>query len=146
MALTSGLIGIRRRGPPSGNGTDFGYPVSAGEQIWLGSLLALTSGNTVQRIQTSGSAAFAGISPCDFSNVGNGTASVRNIEPSKGTWCLAVPGATGANVGMPVYAIDDNTLTLTNTGGLLQIGTLAGIDLSELARIGPQTFVRLLGS
>lgn len=135
MALTSG-IAINRRGPPSRN--EFGYPVAAGEQIWRGSLCAVNAAGSLQRMQTSGSVAFVGMSEQDFSNVGSATVSAQKIVVRKGTWALTVTGATAANINAPVYASDDGTLTLT-AGSLLQVGTLAGIE-------NGQTYVNLLGS
>jgi len=51
-----------------------------------------------------------------------------------------VTGATYSTINEPVYATDDNTLTLT-AGSNLQVGTLVGID-----PVTGLTYVNLLGS
>lgn len=135
MALTAG-VALPRRGTPSSHG-DFAYPVAIGEQIWRGSLVAVTSAGNLQRIQTSGSVAFVGIADKDYSNVGAATVSPVKVVARKGCWALTVTGATAANINAPVYATDDNTLTLT-AGSNLLVGNLTGIE-------NGQTYVTLIG-
>ncbi|MDA8049970.1 MAG: hypothetical protein M0002_08190 [Rhodospirillales bacterium] len=138
MALTAGF-NIARRGP--GGRNDFGYPVAPGEQIWRGGIVCVNASGQLQRIQTSGSVAAAGVAAQDFSNVGNAAASVTQVVGMRGTYALTVPAATASNIGANVYATDDATLTLTvpATGFTGAIGTLVGID-------GGQTYVQMVGS
>jgi hypothetical protein len=126
----------RRGSRPSAG--EFGGPVAAGEIIWSGGLLAYNASGGLQRIQTAGSVSFAGLASKNYNNSASASAASVGMEAMKGTFALTVPAATCANVNAAVYATDDNTLTLTNTGSLLQVGTLAGIE-------NGQTYVKLLG-
>lgn len=136
MALTQGISPIRR-GTPESRG-QFGYPLTAGEKVWRGSLVGLTAAFTLQRIQTAGCVAFAGMAEQTYDNSASASPSAQRIVALKGTYGLTVPGVAGASVNAPVYATDDNTLTLINSGSLLQAGILAGVENS-------QTFVKLVG-
>lgn len=142
MALSADFIPARRG--PAATRNEFGYPPAAGAVIYAGALLGLTAQATVKPVGTSGVVAFAGLA-----DRASGTSSVPAqpyVGALKGTWALTVAGATAANVNAPVYATDDNTLTLaatsgsgTNTVNNLAVGTLVGLD-------NGQTFVSLLGS
>jgi len=134
MALTQGYAPARRGTPVNG---EFGYPVAAGEKVFRGGLLALTNAGTLVRVGNGAAVAFAGLSGADYDNSASAAVSPVAIEIKKGIYPLAVPSATTANVNAAVYATDDNTLTLTNTGALLQVGTLAGIE-------NGQTYVKLI--
>lgn len=112
MALTSGVLDPVRRGTPPSGGA-FGYPVAPGEQIWRGGLVAVNASGQLQRIQTSGSVAFAGIADQDCNNTASSVAGPV-IEAKRGWWRLAVSGASYANIGQNVYASDDNTLSLSS--------------------------------
>jgi predicted RecA/RadA family phage recombinase len=131
MALTAN-VKLRERMAPG----EFAYVPLAGETIYEGSLCALNAAGTVQRIQTSGSAVFAGIAGGQRINTPSGN-DARPVRMRKGIWALTVPSATAANIGATVYATDDSTVTLT-AGSNLAIGTLAGIE-------NGQTFVKLNG-
>lgn len=128
-----------RRGLPGRN--EFGYPVPAGEMIYLGSLLVLNSAGGVQRVQTAGGVAFAGLSDRNLNNTANAAVSTTDAVARKGTYALVVPSATPANVNAPVYATDDATLTLAQPGSgfTAAVGTLVGIE-------NGQTYVMLAGS
>lgn len=139
MALSADANYIRR-GPARGS-NEFGWAPASGVVIYRQAILGLTAGGLVQPIQTAGSVAFAGLAD-RASNTAGQPEVVPFVVGNKGTWGLAVPGVTLANIGtylnVPVYATDDATLTLT-AGSNLQIGTLVGID-------NGLTFVSLLGS
>lgn len=137
MALTQDTTHIRRGA--AANRNEFGYPVAPGEQVYRGSLIALNAAGQAQRIQTAGSVVFLGLCNQDVNNVGQ-SAPGATVIGQKGGWKLTVPSATFSNIGATVYAVDDGTLSLTNTGGtLLVAGTLAGIE-------GGNTYVNLAGS
>lgn len=114
MALTSGY-GPQRRGAPPASGSVFGGLVAAGEQIWRGGMIAWNAAGTLQRLQTAGSVAFAGLAAKDFYNAGTVAACSPPMEALKGVFALSVPGAAYANINQPVFATDDNTFTLTGT-------------------------------
>ena len=136
MSALTGEVRYDRRGTPARN--VFGYPVAPGEKVWLGSLVGINASGQMQRIQTSGTVAFLGLSSQTLDNTASATASSIIVEAGKGTWALPVPSAAPANINAPVYATDDGTLTLSSNA-LGSVGTLVGIE-------GGRTFVNLIGS
>lgn len=138
MALTQGTK-VDRRGPPWPG--EYGYYVAPGEQIWRGSLCGLNAAGQLVRWQTPTAVAFAGIAMSDYSNVGNAAASPERVAVARGIWAIPVPSVAPANLNATVYAVDDNTLTLTVGTGIeaIPVGTVNGIE-------GAVTYVKLMGS
>jgi hypothetical protein len=134
MALT-GNIAPRRRGYARGDA--FGYPAAPNEVVYVGGLTCINAAGQSQRVQTAGSVAFIGLATTGVNNSGKASAG-DNVVASFDTYALTVTGATPSNIGEPVYATDDNTLTLAApaTGFTGKVGYLAGID-------NGQTYVRL---
>jgi hypothetical protein len=137
MALTGDAKYIRRGAALNRN--EFGYPVAPGEQVYVNSMVGLNAAGQLQRIQTAGTIVFLGLANQNVNNVGL-TAAGPTVVGLKGSWKMVVPTAAFSNIGATVYASDDSTLSLVNTGGtLLVAGTLAGIE-------GGNTYVNLAGS
>ena len=138
MALTQGF-NLTRRGAAHGR-SDFGYPVAPGETIYRGGVVGVNASGQLQRIQTSGTVAFAGIAQADFNNSGQ-AAPGAPVVAMRQCFALTVPSATFSNLDAPVYAVDDGTLSLTapSSGFAGVIGTLVGID-------NGQTFVLIEGA
>jgi hypothetical protein len=136
MALTAGITPARRGAPPTA-GT-FGGSVAIGEKIFRGGLISWNAAGTLQRLQTSGSVAFAGLASKDYDNTAGTAAASVGVEALKGIYGLTVPSAVFANINASVYATDDGTLTLSSSSATL-VGTLVGIE-------NGQTYVKLLGS
>ncbi len=136
MALTSST-NPRRRGYAVGD--TFGYPVAPSEVVYTGGLTGINAAGQAQRIQTAGTVAFIGIATKGVNNT-TVAAPGDNVIATFDTYALTVPSATPANINAPVYASDDNTLTLTlpTTGFTGKVGYLAGIE-------GGQTYVKLEG-
>ena len=139
--LTADRTLLRKMGPRRAM---FAGPVAAGAALFRGSIAAVCPDGTLvpagtqsplfapvailgiakhQQLSTSG-----GLVTGDF--VGSSTA----VECETG--CFALPFDTApswANKGQPVYAVDDQTVSLTQTpsGGTarLQVGVLAGLDV-----------------
>ncbi len=126
MAL-SGNYSPARRGFSTGR--RFGYPIAPGEVIYTGGLTGVNASGQSQRIQTAGTVAFVGIAEAGSNNAASAAAG-STIVGQLDCYRLPVPGATPANIGAPVYATDDNTLTLTKpTSGFEGVvGYLAGIE------------------
>ena len=124
MALTNDAL-VDRRGPLNTR-NQFGYPVAAGEKIYRGGLIALNSSGYLVRIQTSGALIFAGLADRTLDNSASGSPSSDQVQALKGTWKLAVSGASYANIGAQVFASDDSTLGLA--GALAGVFALGGSD------------------
>jgi hypothetical protein len=146
MALTSGVERIRR-GARGITGGEFGYPIAPNEIIWKSGLIGINSAGQLQRIQTAGTVAFVGLASANYDNSSNSSAYPPSgvgqppypVTGELGTYCFTVEGATFADIKATVYAIDDDTVTVTDTGGLLAVGMLAGIDCGN-------AYVKLLGT
>ena len=138
MTALTGDIKLNRRGVESSR-NEFAYQVAAGEVVWRNSLIALNAAGNVVRVQTAGAAVFLGVSSKQIDNRTGAAVSADRVIGQKGTWAIVVPGATPANIGATVYAADDGTLALVNSGGLLTVGVLTGID-------GGKTYISLAGS
>ncbi len=138
MPLSADAVYDRRGEPVSRN--EFAYPVSAGVKVYRGSLVGLKTDGSMAPIGTSGASTFAGMADRTLDNSGSGSVSDENVTALKGTWDIAIGGTvTVANIGATVYATDDATLTMTNSGSLMAVGTLAGIESGK-------TFLNILGS
>jgi hypothetical protein len=127
MALTANSkVPVRA----SATGPIFGYPAAPGVHIFAGALLNLNAAGQLQPIQADGGVAFAGMASGELNNVGVATASPLLLEVRRGVVVkMNVPAAIYANIGAPVYATDDSTLTLSsNSGANIQVGTLAGFE------------------
>ena len=139
MALSSG-IKVLRYGPPAHGG--FGYQVAPGEQVWRGGIVALNTRGYLQRVQTGGSVVVVGLCSQDYSNVGVGVASADYVQVERGWWALGVPGAVAADINAPVFATDDNTLSLTPAvsavlgGADTGNGTFGGVAATAAAVLG----------
>ena len=111
----------------------FGYPIAAGLHVFAGALLALNAAGSLIRPQDAGAVSFAGIADREFDNSASAAVSIPGnggfvVAQRAQTVQLTVPAAVNANIGAPVYAVDDGTLTLTNTGSLLTVGSLVGFE------------------
>ena len=138
MTALSADANYSRRGAPGKN--EFGYPVAAGEKVWRNSLIAVNAAGAIVRVQTAGAAAIIGLADRALDNSASAAVSSVAVVGLKGTYAIPVTSATAANIGATVYATDDATLGLVNTGGtLLAAGTLVGIE-------GGQTYVNMIGS
>ncbi len=137
--LTADIKRLQERGNPLLR-NEFGYPTAPSVNIYLGSLLEVNAAGQAQPMGVAGGVAFIGVSDRQVLN-SLSTSPGAPVTPMRRTLGLTVPSATYANIGAPVYAAgtDDNTLTLTQTGSLVQIGTLVGI-------VNGQTFVSIIGS
>lgn len=147
MALSAGYSPQRRGAPPMG-GAVFGGLVAAGEKIWRGGMICWNAAGTLQRLQTAGAVAFAGLASKDYDNSASAVAACSPpMEALKGVFALTVPNATYAQIGEPVFATDDNTFTLSDaltaifarggsdtgngTTGTITVGTAAKVGVYE---------------
>ncbi|OUJ13097.1 hypothetical protein [Acetobacter sp. DsW_063] len=139
MPLTSDAVYLEKKVP---HGPEFPHTVASGVKVFRGSLCVVCDDGTVVLPQTASPAspmvAIVGLADRQVDNTGSsGLAPAVGIAPSlwpqKGCWALTFDTApTWASVGEPVYAVDDATVSLTETpsGGTarLEVGTIAGID------------------
>lgn len=126
MASTANASPSRRG---NSRGAAFGYPIAPGEKIFSGSMICVNAAGQSQRPQTAGSVAFVGIAQNGFDNSLSATPG-PNIVGGFDDYAYPVPGAAAANINAPVFATDDNTLTLVQpvSGFEKQVGHLVGMD------------------
>lgn len=127
---------------PCGHGPEFGLPLGAGMKLYRGSIAAVCQNGTLAQAGTpappSPIVACAGIARqgqdnTGASNVYGDQSGAGNVWCERGTWALPFDVApTWADAQKPVYAVDDQTVSLTQTpeGGAarIQVGILAGLD------------------
>lgn len=97
------------------------YPVVASDIIYAGAAVSLNSGNA-RPLNTSDT--FVGFAMAQADNASGAAGAINVTVRTKGKIKLAVTGVTGVgDVGSDVYATDDDTFTLTASGGKA-IGTV----------------------
>jgi hypothetical protein len=126
MAATKDSAPARRG---KSRGAAFGYPVAPGEKIFKGTVMCVNAAGQSVRPQTAGALAFIGISESGYDNTGS-SAPGPKITGQFDDFKFPVPGASYTNIGAPVYATDDNTLTLAAPGSGFEksVGHIAGIE------------------
>lgn len=114
---------VGRKTPGSG----FGFPVLAGVRIFGRTFVGLTATGFAVPIQHADAIKFAGVAEQRVDNR-DGSDGDKTVETERGVWNFDVAGADISNIDDTVYALDDNTLQLTNAGGELAVGTIKTID------------------
>jgi len=124
---------------------EFGGTVAAGFTVYRGSIAVVCADGTIvpagsvntpaTMVAVLGIAEHQQINAANFPGVGAFVGGSNPVKCEKGAWALPFDTApTWANLNAPVYAIDDQTVSLTETpsGGSarLQVGTLIGFDFS----------------
>lgn len=126
-------------------GPEFPHMVAAGFRLFRNSITAVCADGTVVPAGSANTpsplVAIVGMATTQYDNTG-AAGLVPDIDTAPGVWirkgCWALPfdvAPTWANVNAPVYAVDDETVTLTENAGTepapanrLQVGTLAGLE------------------
>ena len=134
MALTADRKLDLREYPP----VEYGYQVQVGARVFRGSIVAICSDFTLipaGTVGTPAAVALVGIAERQEANTpGVGIPSSLNapiaVRCRRGSFQLPFDVAPPASaINAPVYAVDDQTVSLSNNGGArLQLGTLEGFD------------------
>lgn len=106
-------------------GRSFSYPVAAGFHVFSGGQVGVNAQGAVQPAGSAGVVAVIGVCQTEHDNTAGLDAGPTNVW--RGTWAIPVAAATPANIGAPVYAVDDASSTTASGGGALQAGVLAAI-------------------
>ena len=106
------------RSTPRREGTDFGRPVAAGARIFGGALVFLVGGYATSAVSA---AAIVDGRASETVDNRDGAAGSLRVEVDRGTFAYASAGGadaiTAADIGKDAYAVDDQTVGLTNGGG-----------------------------
>ena len=104
------------------------YPVIAADIIYQGAAVG-ENGSGYSRPLAAGDP-FQGFAEAKADNAAGAAGDVTVRVKARGRVILPVAGATAitANDRPAVYASDDNTFTLDNTGSPLQVGTVWAVD------------------
>lgn len=123
---------------------EFGGLVATGYTLWRGSIVVVCADGTLvpagatgtpsAPVAVLGMAEHQQINTPNFPGMGRFVGGATAVKCEKGAWALPFDAnPTWANVNAPVYAVDDETVSLTQTpnGGSarLLVGTLIGFDL-----------------
>ena len=93
------------------------YPVIASDIIYEGSAVGLVAASGHARPLTSADT-FVGFAEAKVDNSAGSAAALNVRTRKKGTILLPVTGAVITDVGLPVYATDDNTFTFSPVGAV----------------------------
>ncbi|MCZ6655567.1 MAG: hypothetical protein O7D91_21370 [Planctomycetota bacterium] len=92
-----------------------GVPVSGGIKIFGGSMVFIGADGFATNVETAGTTPFAGIADNEVDNIA-GADGDKFIDVVDGIWShLDGSSFTQADVGVDLFATDDNTLTATST-------------------------------
>lgn len=105
-------------------GNSFGYPVKAGIRLFGRALIALTSAGFAVPVGHAEAVAFAGIANEGVDNR-DGTDGASHVTVYRDVRGFIFE-ATASDLNKPVYAKDDETLTLTPDNAM-RIGVIVGI-------------------
>ena len=116
------------RNTPMQDGAKQGYPVAAGAVIYAGALMGINgSGYAVPMTQAAGLAC-VGVAEFQYNNASGAAAALTAIAQRRKCFRFNNPNAiTLASAGATVYALDDNSVTLT-AAGASAVGTIFNVD------------------
>ena len=131
MALSADRkLDVREKVP-----VEFGYYVGSGFVVYRGSIVQIRADFTIVPAGSAGGLVSVGIAERMQDNTAytGFTSSLRQpmaVRCRRGSWQLPFDAAPGAaSIGAAVYAIDDQTVSLSsNSGAHLQCGLLEGFD------------------
>lgn len=106
------------RNTPRREGTDFGRPVAAGARIFAGGMVFLLNGLASAAVNAAALVDGRAGETVDNRDGGNGD---LLVDVDRGTFAFASAGGADAiatdDIGKDCYAVDDQTVGLTNGGG-----------------------------
>lgn len=97
--------------------------MAPGVQIWDGAALTIDRLGIVRPLTPGKGRRFAGFAVESKRTAAEQTSEIIEIR-TIGSFAAPVSGATGADIGAPVYAIDDNTFTIESSGHAVPVGVL----------------------
>lgn len=97
--------------------------MAPGVQIWDGAALTIDRLGIVRPLTPGKGRRFAGFAVESKRTAAEQTSEIIEIR-TIGSFVAPVSGATGADIGAPVYAIDDNTFTIESGGHAVPVGVL----------------------
>lgn len=109
MALSSDFARQRRTGDLTA------IPLAAGEEVFAGSIVVQIGG--LGYAGKAGTGSVIGMARGHYSNTGGANGDVT-AECERGIYLYTMAGATAADTGKTCYVLDDDTVTLTDTGNI----------------------------
>jgi len=128
---------------PHREGKQVRYEVAEAQTIFKGALVCVDTASGYLKEATDGAArAFAGVAAEGADNGGGGDGDVTCLVAKTGVYPLVFPAADQGVVGLPVYAVDDQTVALAaaTTNDVL-VGYVVG--LADPAADGGHVWVRI---
>ena len=120
-ALTADRVTVREDG-----NKNYG-PVAASTTVYGGSLAMQNASGYIVPGADTASCVFAGVVPVDGQVVNSGANGAKSVELlTEGVFHFAASGLTAADVGAPLFLVDDQTVALAaTTTNDVRVGTLA---------------------
>jgi hypothetical protein len=119
-------------------GTINELPVIAGDIIYEGAAVGLDGNGYARPLQ--GGDTFAGFAETQADNSQGGAGDTHVRVRTQGSVEIPVSGLAASNVGLPVYAADDDTFTKTATGNSF-VGRVSRVISSGIGVIAFNTLV-----
>ena len=107
-------------------GKDFGYEVAAGVVIFAGAMVALDAYGYARPAGGGTSSRALGVALSTVDNT-NGAAGSQTVVVRRSCFAFATTDVTVADVGKDCYAVDDQTVTTTQTN--CKAGVIVGVEL-----------------
>ena len=100
------------------------YPVAADKVIYQGALVMINAGGFLQPCIDEAGGVFAGISRSSVDSTGESNGDSRCDVEARDAFEVACTGMAAGDVGKVVYALDDNTVGLTQAGNEVAVGKI----------------------
>ena len=125
MVAATRDLDIPQRMPVSGH--SYGYPVKAGVRIFKRAMVGITADKLAVPVGAAGCVAVIGLATNAVDNR-TGVDGEVQVRVDKGVFRMPFAAAAPSNIRAQVFALDDQTLQLTNANSALLAGTLDAID------------------
>lgn len=127
MAAATQDLSIPQRSTSVSSRSSYGYPLKGGVRVFKRTIVGITAAKVAVPAGTTGCVALIGLADRNVDNR-EGLDGDRLVKLDKGVFLMPFPAATPADIGATVFALDDQTLQLTNANGALRLGTIEAID------------------
>ena len=116
------------RNTPMKDGFKLPYPVAAGAVIFVGAMFGINSAGYAVPMSLATGLACVGVAEFQCNNTGGAAGALTAIAQRRMAFRFNNPNSiTLASVGATVYALDDNSVTLSSSGASA-VGTIVNVD------------------
>lgn len=117
------------------------YPVAAGAKIYAGAMVCLNANGYAVPAADQAGLRFVGVAREYVDNIGGANGAKLVLVWREGCFDFAASGMSAADVGKPVFVVDDQTVALATTNGVgcgiiteVESATKVWVDIAEANR------------